>query len=87
MRSGPTERVDRAEAPLRSGPDARVDRDDGLPPANTPRSSEALERGDTLSAEAVRQGRTVLTSPTRRWIFVLGLAGIVIVAVLLIFVY
>ena len=86
MRSGPTERVDRAEAPLRSGPDERVDRDDG-PPANKPRSSEALERGDTLSAEAVRQGRTVLTSPTRRWIFVLGLAGIVIVAVLLIFVY
>ena len=86
MRNRPVDEIDRADAPMRSGPNERVDRDE-LPPANKPRSSEALERGDTFSAEAVRQGRTILTSSTRRWIFLLGLAAVVAVAVLLIFVY
>lgn len=77
----PTDPAERAEPPMRSGPTERVDQADPLP--DQPRSSEALERGDTIPAEAARQGRTVLTSSGRRWVFVLGLAGVVIVIVLL----
>jgi hypothetical protein len=67
MRSGPTERVDRAD-PL-------TDRHD--PGAESPR------RAPTLGGQEARQGRIVLNTPARRWIFFSGLVGLVVLAVLL----
>ena len=81
MRSGRTDEIDRADAPTRSRPTEPVDRADP-PLSDEPRSSEALRRGDTIGAEAARQGRIVLTSSARRWVFLLGLAGAVILVML-----
>lgn len=48
----------------------------GERPAGTP------PRSPVISGERARQGRIVLNTPARRWIFVTGLVLLVIVAIL-----
>ncbi len=67
MRSGPNERVDRAD-PLTDHPG---------------RPGDPRQPAPTLGPEEARQGRIILNTPTRRWVFFSGLVGLVVLAVLL----
>jgi hypothetical protein len=64
MRSGPNEKVDRAD-PLTDHPGRPGD-----PPPPRP--------APTLGGEEARQGRIILNTPTRRWIFFGGLVAFVL---------
>ena len=50
-------------------------------PADAP-SRGSPSRGPVISGEQARQGRVVLNTPVRRWIFVAGLVVLVIAAIL-----
>lgn len=66
MRSGPNERVDRAD-PLTDHPGR---------PGDPPRPAPTLDR------EEASQGRVILNTPTRRWIFFGGLVAFVLFVLL-----
>ena len=53
--------------------------------AETGTETERARRRDaapTLEAQEARQGRIVLNTPVRRWVFISGLVGLVILALI-----
>lgn len=68
---------------MRSGPTERVDRADPLTDRRDPGGAEPPRRAPTLGGQEARQGRIVLNTPARRWVFFSGLVGLVVLAVLL----
>ncbi|HEV7368399.1 hypothetical protein [Arenibaculum sp.] len=46
------------------------------------RPVDASSRGPVVSGERARQGRIVLNTPARRWIFATGLLVLVVVVIL-----